>query len=104
MFAVQFVFSLFRCEIKNPHESCAAREILDGSHSDRHLCFIYNNLRKSENFRMETVTPGHTIRRATMDDHDAFLNVMVDAYTNTEPIAKALNVSKEDAGEFVKGE
>ncbi|EYC37959.1 hypothetical protein Y032_0754g2060 [Ancylostoma ceylanicum] len=52
---------------------------------------------------MEVVTPTYTIRRATMDDYDAFFNIMVDAYTNTEPIAKALNISKEDAGEFVKG-
>ncbi|CAJ0601963.1 unnamed protein product [Cylicocyclus nassatus] len=48
------------------------------------------------------VTPSYTIRRATMDDYDSFLNIMVDAYTSTEPVARALGVTRDEAVEFVK--
>ncbi|KAK5975067.1 hypothetical protein GCK32_022457, partial [Trichostrongylus colubriformis] len=51
---------------------------------------------------MQTVTPAYTIRRATMADHDAFLAIMVEAYTKSEPLARALNVSIEDAEEFCR--
>ncbi|VDM70052.1 unnamed protein product [Strongylus vulgaris] len=40
-------------------------------------------------------------RRATMDDYDVFFNIMLDAYTNTEPIAKALKVTKDEASSFI---
>ncbi|XGW29303.1 hypothetical protein V3C99_008821 [Haemonchus contortus] len=51
---------------------------------------------------MQSVTPAYTIRRATLADHDAFLEIMVEAYTKSEPIARALNVSVDDAEEFCR--
>ncbi|KAK6022775.1 hypothetical protein OSTOST_11511 [Ostertagia ostertagi] len=51
---------------------------------------------------MQSTTPAYTIRRATMADHDAFLNIMTEAYTKSEPLARALNVSVEDAEAFCR--
>ncbi|WKY08758.1 hypothetical protein Q1695_007907 [Nippostrongylus brasiliensis] len=52
---------------------------------------------------MENVVPSHTIRRATMADQEALISIMAEAYTVSEPMAQALNVSKDDAEEFCRG-